>query len=247
MIKISLIKDRLIDKLWFPTVKKGGAIFYSRLSKNKKMKVFTLTGDENFREIVKFVEGSLTKNEHVVAWNYSHFKKLRLETDPSPSLVLGTTKYEDSISSSSFSLSNHFPFDVINLDFSSQDPLPESGRIEKEIQSLEETIKLQHESDKKNREFVLIFTTLLNSHSLDYGNVVRTSNAMEVSGWQGLHYNDFRQNITDQVEKIKCIESVLDKICLKYHYYGKFRSLHYRLGREQRRIYSVAGILLRGE
>lgn len=245
MIKISLIKDRLIEKLWFPTVKKGGDIFYPRLSKNKKMKVFTLTSDENFREIVKFVESRLTENEHVVAWNYSHIKKLRLETDPSPSLVLGTTRYEDSIFGSSFSLSNHFPFDVINLDFSSQGPLLESGRIEKEIQSLEETIRLQHESDKKNRGFVIIFTTMLNSHSLDYGNIVRTSNAMEVSGWQGLRHNNFRQNLTDQKEKIKCIESVLNKICLKYHYRDKFRSLHYRLGKGQKRICSVAGVLLR--
>ena len=241
MPQIPQIKTRLINDLWLPNVKKGGGVFYPKLRKNKKMKLLTLTDDRNFQEIIIFEQNNLTSKDCVIVWTHSHIKKLRLETELSPARVFGTTRYEDSISSSSFSLSSHFSFDIINLDFSSQTPDLESGRIEKEVQSLEKTIKLQ--TVQRNIGFVLIYTTLLNSNDLNYGTIVSTSNAMHVPGWSGLDSGDFSPSITDHMEKIRCLESVLRKICLKYNYDGEFNTEYHRIDSTQKYVCSIVGLL----
>jgi len=241
MSEIILLKNQLIDTLWLPIVKRGGDIFYPRLRKNKKMKVLTLTNDRNFQEIKKFIENNLTTKERVFVWNHSLIKKLRLETELSPAIVLGTTRYEDSISSSSFSLRTYFPFDVINLDFSSQDPDLERGRIEKEIQSLEKTVKSQKE--KGNERFVLIYTTLLNSNNLDYRSIVNRSNAIQVARWSGLSLESFPSSIVDPIEKVECISTVLSKICLKFDYDAEIENRCHRLGTTPKYICSIIGLL----
>jgi hypothetical protein len=243
MSEISEIKTQSINDLWLPKVKKAGEIFYPKLRKNKKMKLLTLTDDRNFQEIKVFEENSLTTKDCVIAWTYSHIKKLRLETELSPTIVFGPARYEDSISSSSFSLRSHFPFDVINLDFSSQDPYLETGRVEKEIECLEKTIILQ--SAQRNKEFVLVYTTLLNSNSLNYMSIVSTSNAVHVPGWSGIPSGNFPPSITDQMEKIRCIESVLSEICLKYNYNGEFEKRFYSVGGTRKYICSIAGLVSR--
>lgn len=241
MSKISEIKEQLLNDLWLPHVKRGGDIFYPKLRKSKKMKLLTLTDDTNFQEIIIFEQNNLTSKEYVVVWTYSHIKKLRLETELSPARVLGTTRYEDSISSPSFSLSSHFPFDIINLDFSSQDPDLESGRVEKEIECLENTIRLQRA--QSNKGLVVIYTTLLNSNSLDYMSIVNTSNAIHVPGWSDLASGNFSPSITDQMEKIRCIESVLSKICSKYGYDVEFETRYYGIDRTPRYVCSIVGLL----
>lgn len=241
MPEISKIKAQLLKNLWLPSATKGGDIFYPRLKKNKKMKLLTLADYRNFQEVIVFEENNLTSKDYVTVWTYGHIKKLRLETELSPARVFGPTRYEDSISSSSFSLSGHFPFDIINLDFSSQDPDLESGRIEKEIECLEKTIRLQRA--RGNEGFVLIYTTLINLNSLDYSSMVNTSNTMHVDGWSGIASGKFSSSITDQREKIKCIEIILNEICSKYNYNGEFKTRHYPVGRTQRYVCSIVALL----
>ncbi len=227
------LKDKLIDKLWLPVVREGGKIIYPRLI-NKKMKLLTLTNDKNFQEISKFEENSLTRKEHVLVWAHGHIKKLRLETEVSPAKVLGPTRYENFILSSRPSVSDYFPFDIINLDFYSQDPEMEAGRIEKEIECLEKTIHLQRECGDK-KIFVLIYTTLLNFSNLNYKSIVNTL---------GLPSQNFPSSITDQMKKIKCIEYLLSKICLKHDYNNKFQTQYYSLNKEKY-ICSIAGLVRR--
>lgn len=244
MSEISEIKAQLLNGLWLPNVKKGGEIFHPRLRKNKKMKLLTLTDDGNFQEVVRFEENYLITRDRTIAWTHSHLKKLRLETELSPARVFGTTRYEDSISSSSFSLSGYFPFDIINLDFSCQNPDLESGRVEKELESLERTIKLQTEHN--NMGFVLIYTTLLNSNNLDCTNIVTTSNAIHVPQWSGLDLGGFPPSIVDHMEKIRCLKSVITKLCLKYSrcaHNDEFKTKHHCIGRTQRRVCSILGLL----
>ena len=204
MSEVLDLKDRLIKELWLPKTQEGSNIFFPRLKENKKMKLLTLTSDTNFQEIVEFEENNLTEKECIVVWTHSHIKKLRLETELSPAKVLGATRYENSTLRSSFAISEHFPFDIINLDFSSQQPDLESGRIEKEIQSLEKTIRLQRECQRTG--FMLIYTTL-------------------------------------QMEKMTCIESVLNKICLKYNYNVEIEKKYYSLEKSQKHLYSIAALL----
>lgn len=245
MSEISDIKTQLLNDLWLPSAKKGGEVLYPRLKKNKKMKLLSLTDDRNFQEIGIFEEEALITRDRVIAWTNSHLRKLRLETELSPAKVFGTTRYEDSVSGSSFALSEYFPFDIINLDFSSQNPDLESGRIEKEILSLERTVKLQR--DNNCAGFVLVYTTLLDSHSLNYQNIVTASNALHIPQWSGLDLEDFSSSVTGREEKISCLESVINGICSKYSMYPHdegFSTNNHCIGSTQKCICSIVGFMI---
>lgn len=234
------IKTQLVRDLWFPTIKNGGDILYPRLRKNKQMKIFTLTTDTNFEEITTLMSNKLTQKERIIAWTQSQFKQFRLETNISLYTVFGGTRYEDSISSSSFQLNNHLPFDVTNLDFSSQDPSFDEGRVEKEIISLEKTIKLQ--KTRYNNNFILIYTTILNSNNLNLALLCNASNTIQVTGWQGLALAEYPSNISDNIQKINCIESLLGKIIQKYNYHCNFNKINLPLN-ENKIVFSIAGLL----
>lgn len=238
------IKTQLVRDLWFPTIKSGGDILYPRLRKNKQMKVFTLTTDTNFEEITTLMSNKLSQKERIVAWTHSQFKQFRLETNISLYIVFGGTRYEDSISSLSFPLSNHLPFDVTNLDFSSQDPSFDEGRIEKEIISIEKTIKLQ--KNRHNNNFILIYTTILNSNNLNLTFLCGASNAIQVTGWQGLTLDGYPSNISDNKQKINCIENLLGKIVQKYNYHCNFSKINLPLD-EHKVVISIAGLLKKSE
>lgn len=213
---IAKAKNQLIDELWLKIVKKTGSFLYPRL-KNKKMKMFTLTSDVNFAEIPRFVESKLTTKKKIVAWNYSHIKIWRLEPEPqiSPAIVLGSTRFEDSILSSGTALIGHFPFDVINLDFSSQDCVSNQGRIEKELESLEKTIRIQ-KSVEQLKGFALIYTTLINSKEIDCQTIINKSNRMISTGWGGLILDDLPTGTANAIEKSIIIQTVLSQLASKY-------------------------------
>ncbi len=234
------IKTQLVRDLWFPTIKNGGDILYPRLRKNKKMKVLTLTADTNFEEITAIVNNKLTIKERTVVWTQSYIKKIRLETKISPLIVFGGIRYEDSISSSSFPLNDHLPFDVINLDFSSQDPSFDAGRVEKEIISLEKTIRMQKNRNSDN--FILIYTTILNSHHLNLTFIYNSSDTCQVTGWQGLTTSEYPPDISDNNQKINCIESILGKISQKYNYNYNPTKRNISLNGDKI-VFSIAGIL----
>lgn len=244
MIYSRHVRDVLIDSFWFPTTQKWGNTLCPTRKKNKRMKLLTLLSDVSFREVAKFEEGELTRKEHVVAWNYSYPKKLRLETDISPVKVLGPGRYENCASSSSFSIEEYFPFDVINLDFASQDPSLEAGRIEKEIGSVEDTIKLQ--KAKGGDSFILFYTTVLNSNDLDYERIVQTSNNMPMLRWSGLPSEEFTGRIGKQDEKIRCIKTVVSEICSKYGYSYKTEVKAIPVGKGDKYVICSIAVLVRG-
>ena len=237
------IKTQLVRDLWFPTIRNGGDILYPRLKKNKQMKVFTLTTDTNFEEITTLMSNKLSQKERIIAWTQSQFKQLRLETNVSLYIVFGGTRYEDSISSPSFQLNDHLPFDVINLDFSSQDPSFDAGRVEKEIISLEKTIRMQRNRNTNN--FILIYTTILNSNNLNLTSICSASDTCQVTGWQGLTI-EYPSDISDNNQKINCIESILCKISQKYNYSYNFNKMNIYLS-GTKIVFSIAGLLRKSE
>lgn len=246
MACVPSLKDELVNKLWLPTTQKWGNILYPRLKKNKRMKLLTLTSDVSFQDVTKFEEKELTERKYIVAWTYSHFKKLRLETELSPAKVFGLARYETCVSNPSFSIKEYFPFDMINLDFLSQDPSFETGRVEREIGSLEDTIKLQ--KNRGSNSFILLYTTILNSNDLDYTSIVQTSDNMPVSGWAGLPSGEFPSKIGEQTEKMRCIETILGKMCSKYHYDDceiEIKTIPLRKNKKYM-VYSIA-VLVSGE
>jgi len=239
MIQLTQFKDKLVEELWLPTTQKWGNVLRPRAKKIRKLRLLTLTSDVSFEEVTKFEKEELTQRECVVAWNFSYFKKLRLETEISPAKVFGPPRYENCASSASFPIKEYFPFDVINLDFSSQDPAFEAGRIEKEIVSVENTIKLQ--KIKGSDSFILVYTTVLNANDLDYEGLVQTSNSIPASGWLGLPSEEFPVKIGKQEEKMRCIETVVSKMCSKYGYNCKTEMKDIPIRKDNRYvIYSVA-------
>lgn len=243
MLNIDTLKNQLIDSLWFAKARDAGATFYPR-RKNKRMKLFTLTNGINFDEIAKLEEGLLIQRADIVAWVVSDFnKRMRLEVE-SVGCILEGDILTESILDASSELQNHFPRDIINLDFSSQDLNMQNGRIEQEIMCLEKNINLQNK--KGGEKFVVIYTTILNSHSINKDEVIRASNAFRINEWSGLSLSNFSESISDINQQKVFIKEVLRKIYQKYGYSNinlDDSTLAIPGGQEQ--LYSIAGIIER--
>lgn len=236
------MKDILISDLWRQAAVDAASSLYPRRKKNKQMKMLTLT-DRDFKEIKEFERIRLTKRDLVVAWTYSYQNTWRLETALGKSEVLGSTRYENEIISNPQSILCHFPFDIINLDFYSQNPLQVNERIEKEIKSTEYTIKFQNE--KSDKGTVLIYTTKIDSNPLNPNLMKEFSDSIIISEWHGLSINGFSYNITHCQKKIRFIEHILKEICTKYNYNNSFKKLFLNLPGDNEHIYSIAGLLER--
>lgn len=216
MAEIELIKDKLIDELWLPIAMKGGSTLYPRLRINKQMKMLTLTNDLNFREATEFVRNKLTKKELIIGWNKARNTALRLDSEGKIGTVFGGTKYEDSIVLGGHEIQTNFPFDIINLDFSSQHPEVEDRRLENEIYSIEHTMNLQ--ITKGNKSMILLYTTLLGSKPLNLNQIKKNSDNIRVQGWNELSINGLPSTIIDYNEKISCLNEIFRQVCLKYIY-----------------------------
>ena len=243
MVNVDSLKDRLIAELWLPIAIEAGTGFYPRLRKNKKMRLFSLTNDRNFNEIVKFEENKFTQRENVAVWTKDTLKRIRLETE-SIDIVLGGSLYEQSILGNNCPLHEHFPMDIINLDFTSQDPDLGNGRIEKELESLEKTVNLQNQKQGKN--FLLMYTTIIDSNNLNKDGVIHTSDSIRVNGWSGLNINNFSQPLIDENSKKSFIEEVIKEICQKYGYRNSTSNnqvIDIPICNEK--LYSIVGIYMR--
>lgn len=243
MPEMNLIKNRLIDDLWIPTSLEGGKLFYPKLRKNKKMKILALTCDDNFNEVAKFIENKISQKGLITIWNYDRFKATRLDSEGIAGKVLGATRYEESIQGENHKVVEYFPFDILSLDFSSQDPEIENGRIEKEILGLEKTIKIQREKSQGISGFILLYTTLINSKELNCATIIENCGNIRVQGWRnGIIFNGIPEITTDYESKIRIIESVLNQLSSKYNFDIQLNRISIEL-ENLKYIYSFAGII----
>jgi hypothetical protein len=209
------IKPELLNELWLPGLTKCGKIFYPR-KKYKEMSVLTLTSTDNFDEIDALIEKNLTRKELIKVLTNTHVKVARLETEIGKSKIFGPGRYEDIMSNGTCELIECFPFDVLNLDFFSQDPRIENGRIEDELLSIEKTIRLQ--KVKNHRMFALIYTSILNSHNLDLTRIKNISDYFSEPGWGGILISQYPDIVQQNDQKINCIEYILSGLSQKYNY-----------------------------
>lgn len=242
MPNIDSIKAELIDKLWLPKVKEAKVLIYPRRKKNAKMKLFTLTDGINLGEIFKFESENLIQKEDVVAWVENMRKKFRVESE-SVDCVDGSV-YDGSFLASSSQLHNRFPFDIVNLDFNSQEPMQRKGRIEAEVMMIERTIRLQHQTG--GHIFVLIYTTILDTFEINGSEVIRVSDAIAVNGWGGLGLNQFANQITDSGQKMCFLQTFIEKLMQKYGYAsrGNVTNLNYDNIKGNNKLFSLAAILV---
>jgi len=244
MNNLDSLKDKLIDELWVPISIRAGDILFPRNKKNKKMKLLTLTSDDNFNEIVQLIVKRITQNRLTVAWNHDYIKMIRLESEGIACKILGPRKYEDSISSSPPEVLVDFPFDIINLDFSSQEPELEDGRIEKEVLSLENTIKLQKERNQDKKGFLIIYTTILNSKEINCRELISNSNNIRIDGWSGcLCFDSLPNNPSNHEDKIKIIKMIFAQLSSKYNFDLELENNVIKLQDLNKCMLSIAGII----
>ena len=237
------IKDSLIDDLWIPTIKRAGSMFYPRLKKNKQMKLLTLTSDENFKEIYSIFSEKLSDISITYPWNYDRLKKIRLESEGLDN-VLGATKYEDSIMNMTHDIQNYFPFDIINLDFCSQDPITQPGRFEKEIMGLDQTLSLQHAKGINKSGFVLIYTSIINGLAINCNAIIENSKKINLAGWTSLSLSE-NGIVVDFNKKILVVENISEQLALKYGYKLEVVKKEHNIVKNEKSVYSLACIFKR--
>ncbi|MCJ7645716.1 hypothetical protein MUO65_02245 [bacterium] len=247
MSEIAAIKDELVDQLWIAVAAKAGDVFYPRLRKNKGMKVLTLTNHENFREVEEFVRRKLTKKDLIYGWNKARSVALRLDSEGKIGTILPAVRYEDCLNLSSEEIVGVFPFDIVNLDFSSQCPENIDGRIEKEIHGLEHTLNIQANKGKKG--MALIYTTVLDSRGLRLDTIKEDSDTIRPANWDGLQIEHTAHSVVNGNDRVECLKTIIGQILLKYGYQiieglGVFIK---DLPNGSGSILSIAGLMQRGE
>jgi hypothetical protein len=242
MAEIDTLRDQLIEELWLPMAREGGARFYNSRRKNKQMKLFTLTDGINFKEISRLEDNNLVQRGDCVLWVSNMIKAVRAETE-ALGVVLNGSICDELISTATCQLNPLFPCDILNLDFSSQDIYVNNSRIEKELEKVESFIVLQ--GQKRSKGFVLLQTTVVNSEDISRDNVKRVSDAMQSSGWGGLALDAFPPTISSNTQKMDLIKKVAELLCQKYKYnIFKISSLSKDINTQQQ-LYSLAVILVR--
>jgi len=233
------IKNKLINEFWFPNIVEYSKILYPRLKINKKLRVLTLTHDSNHSEIEKLIKDKLSISENIVAWTYSHFKAIRITSDLPPVIVLFGKKFEDALMIAELQLQKYLPFDLYNLDFSTQEPIFEAGRLEREINCIEKVILKQKEEKK---EFILIYTTIINSNVINLNLLADESNRNYVTRWPGLILNKYPKIVNEKKLKISCLEELIFQIAKKHGYFflQKHKTHQYN---DNKMILSIAGLL----
>lgn len=243
MSEFATIKEKLIDDMWLSVAVEAGRIFRPTLRKNKKLKVLTLTNDKNFREVTEFIRNRISRKDLIFGWNKARSIALRLDCEGKMGTVYPGATYEDSLEGDLHDVMNEFPFDIMNLDFSSQNPEDVNGRIEKEIHSIEKTLILQKE--KRSDEMALIYTTLLDSNNLSINRIKRKSDGIDLEGWDGIIMNGIPSPAIEKEDKIKSLENILNQIIAKYNYelVGNSNIFDINLPNGTRSILSIAVIL----
>ncbi len=157
MAVINYPKYELIESLWLPMAEKAKAVIRPRRKQNFDLKLFTLSDGISFSEVDIFESHDLLKKSDVVAWTFDLMKKCRADTEGFDAVIDGDV-YNDFSLADDCPLRDYFPFDMINLDFTTQPPPSNSERIKGELENLEKCLNLQNQGITK---FLLIYTTYL--------------------------------------------------------------------------------------
>jgi uncharacterized protein YifN (PemK superfamily) len=209
------------------------------------MRLFTLTDGISFGDISKFEEENLIQKEDVVAWVKTMIKRFRAEAESVGTVFDGHIYDNELFLGNSCQAKVLFPFDIINLDFESQEPTLERGRIEIEMDKLEKIIILQnrHSCNK----FVLMYTTLIDTCDIDANRVKQTSDSLTMSGWNGIEPNGFTGLIIDSIVKQRFLRNFFEQLIRKYAYtcVPTIACFPCNINGLDVQLFSIAGIFMR--
>ena len=242
MVNVDALKVRLIDELWLPKIKEVVPSIYPRRKKRIELRLFTLSDGINFGEISKFETEKLITRTDAALWIASDFhKRMRVESENVGTILEGDF-FADAICDTSSQLCTVFPRDIINLDFSTQQTtLPQ--RIKSEIICLEKNVNLQNQ--KGARDFLLLFTSILDASPVEVTQIVQGSNAIQLQGWSGLTLSTYPQTITDKLQLQDFLKALVSQICQKYGFQGATGTLSLDIPNCQEKLFSMAIIVAR--
>jgi hypothetical protein len=213
MASIDYNKDGLIEGLWLPKARDAKAFFYPRRKNNAQMTLLTMSDGINLNEIFKLEEEEIILREGCSACVTTMHKRVRVEAESVGPVVDGRV-YDRSFLDSGSPLEGYFPFDIVNLDFCSQDPALRQGRIKEEIKILEKVMGIQ--SDKACKRFLLIYTTILDSNNIDAPGIVATLRSDGVDGWEDVSQGRFSNSLSDPYLKQEFLEELFNRIPNNY-------------------------------
>lgn len=199
--QISEIKSLFISELWLPVSLDLGKMKAPRIRKNKDFRFFTLTTGFDYSEIEKFVKSNISKYDKTIAWTNNSTKKYRIETGVRVK-VFNQAKYED-INLEHHQVSNFFPFDILNLDFLSQDDWNSPSKLLKVIKSYGDTVKCQDAKDSSS--FLIILTVPIDDSPIlkEQFNILRDFPGVITK------CSSFPDSIQNSDEKISFLEALL--------------------------------------
>jgi len=208
------VSGNLISQFWLPVVKEARKTVYPHRRKNARMKLLTLTDGIEPKEILAFEKEQLIEKKDATAWVSGMQKKVRIEVEGIGNVIDGSV-YDVNFLGDSCPLLEHFPFDILNLDFSSQKNDDENERLEIEVQKLERFVQLQKQA--KCQEFVLMYTTFLDNQPVNVSNIIDYSNSLTIGGWNGLVLN-CNSTVNDVANKKTVLKSIIEQVVNKYAY-----------------------------
>lgn len=170
----SLIKTDLASSMWKEHIIKVGD-YIAKRRKHKLLTTLTLTHSVNTSEIKQLKDDKISKKRDIVMWNCSLQVRARLESEGP--ISRGGAKFEHAIIMDR-TLKDNFNFDIINLDYTSQNPGKVDGRLEDELISLEHVIiNLRKYLDGKKFSLIL-FTTMINKCNVLTNTIISASNEL---------------------------------------------------------------------
>jgi len=240
MISMAAIRNEFLEELWLPLIIEGGIQFYPALRKNKKMKTLVFTDESLYQEIITIINARITNEDNVFAWTDTLFKTSRLQTYR-PVKVVGSSRFEDSAQENIITLSSNFPFDILSIDFSCQNVQDEPQRLEKELDCIEQIIKVQREKISIGG-FVLFYTTFLGSHPLSSNEIKQSSDSIRIENWNGLSTNILPNNAISDDDKMKVIECTIFQFAQKHRLTVNLKKRVSNFNPNNKKLYSIGGI-----
>lgn len=217
MIRMHLSKPlnrKILKEICLPTARIVGGKVYPNRRKRKNLKALILGSSEYLDPVNSLIREGLTTKDNLIVFQRELNKQLRIETDGFN--TLGGRAFESVMENQDSELLNVFPFEIIYLDFPSQEPEPIEGRAERELESIEYTISTQVSKDSKC--FGLIYTSIIDSFGISPTEVFKSSSKKYVDGWYPKKFDGFGERCIEFNESVKLVDAALMVISKKYGY-----------------------------
>lgn len=208
----SLIKTDLVSTMWKKHIIKVGN-YIAKRRKHKLLNTLTLTHSVNTSEIKQLKDDKISKKDDIVMWNCHLQVRMRLESEGP--IARGGAKFEHAIGIDP-TLKDNFDFDIINLDYTSQNPEKIDGRLEDELLSLEHVIINRRKCLGGKKYSLILFTTMINTCNVLTGTIISASNILNPRSKPLL----FSRNSSPMVSPTEKIDIIIEYYNHLHEIYG---------------------------